>query len=128
MTAALNLVAREQTAAEILAEHNRSVAATKLVAKRFPDAKRRGSKWVSASVNAGNAKGVDFALVWSATEAVAARVDVYTTLRPKGGEPIRVYGSQSYKLTSAHIAGVLESNPKMLLVGLARVLEIQEAV
>lgn len=126
MSAELCLITPEsKTGVQMLEEHNRSIASTKLVVKRFPDAILRAGRWESKNVKTSTAKEVDLSCQ-SGLLGEGWRAELFVILRPKGCEPVRVYAPKLYKLTSAHIQTVLQDNPKLVLQGLAKALTCQE--
>lgn len=120
------LVAIQKTATQILEEHAREIAATKLVAKRFPDAILRGEKWTSSTIDTSNTKEMNVEWCDVPSERRTVNVELYVTLRPKGQEPLRVYSTHDYHLTPEHVVAVLQDDPKLLLKVLGHVLKCQE--
>jgi hypothetical protein len=123
----LCLVESRRTAAEILANNAREMATTKLVAKRFPDAVSVGGRWESPSVNTTNAKHVEARVSTNPTDRRAISLDLYTTVTPKGCDPVRVYSSNDYRLTPKHVESVFQDNPKLILKILGQVLSCQNS-
>lgn len=122
----LCLVTEVRTAAEVLCDQARDVAATKLVAKRFPDAVKRNGRWESDSVGLDNADGAKATLCNPVTPRHAMSLGLYVTLRPKGCESVRVYSPTAYHLTAEHVEGAFQGNSRAILKTLVRALRCQE--
>jgi len=114
---------KPKTAAEVLAAHNRKVAAVKLVAKKYPDAVLVGDQWRTDTIKSDTAKELDITL-----DGASARIRLAVILTAKGVEPVKVYSNTEYRLTLQHIAEFLRTNSRTLLVQLESVLKCQDDI